>query len=219
MTPELLRLAIIVAVGLALLYFYKQWEAGKLSIKNDGLLTMSAGAGYGDSDESSGDVVANAVASQKLVQNSQIDNIDEDERYMQKVKQDQLYKNNTNVLPRPQMSNLNAPQGNFQPAQLHNFSQMDCFPKDQLNAADLIPREDIHNNWNQSNPPVQGALSNVNFVDSGHHFGLNTVGQSLKNPNLQLRSDPLIPQRSVGPWNQSTISSDVNRRPFEIGGF
>lgn len=218
MNPELLRLAIIVAVGLALMYFYKQWESGKLGIKNEGTLTMHAGSG-GETEDSSGEVVANAVAAQKRVQNSQIDNISEDERYMMKVKQDQLYQNNTNVLPRPQMSNLAAPQGNFQPAQLHNFSQMDCFPKDQLNAADLIPREDVHNTWNQSNPPVQGALSNVNFVDSGHHFGLNTVGQSLKNPNLQLRSDPLIPQRSVGPWNQSTVESDTNRRPFEIGGF
>lgn len=214
----MLRLAIIVAVAVALLYFYKQWESGNLNIKNDGMLTIESagGAGSGGMDAPT---PQQASPTQKVVKHSQIDNVSNDEEYMLKVKQDQLYQNNTNVLPHPQMSNMNAPQGNFQPAQLGNFSQMDCFPKDQLSAADLIPREDVHNNWNQSNPPVQGALSNVNYVDSGHHFGLNTVGQSLKNPNLQLRSDPVIPQRQVGPWMQSTIESDTNRRPFEIGGF
>jgi len=223
MNQEMTRLVIIVAVAVAALYFYKQWENGTL-LKNDGVLTVESAGGNGSEEGNNNGARANSNSNshqlkQKVVKNSQIENISNDEEYMLKVKQDNLYQNNTNVLPNPQQSNMFAPQGNFQPAQMGNFSQMDCFPKDQLSAADLIPREDVHNNWNQSNPPVQGALSNVNFVDSGHHFGLNTVGQSLKNPNMQLRSDPVIPQRQVGPWQQSTIEADTNRRPFEIGGY
>jgi hypothetical protein len=40
----------------------------------------------------------------------------------------------------------------------------------------------------------------------------------LRNPNLQLRSEPPNPQLKVSPWNQTTIESDLNRRPLEIGG-
>jgi len=206
LNSDLVRLLLIAAVVLAVMYVRNNYLQD--GVKNDG--TLSVGV---ESEESEGgaehDVTDGVNVEQpKHVAHGQLDD----------VNQDELYKNNTNVLPRPQMSNTNAPQGNFRPAQLSNFAQMDCFPKDQLSAKDLIPREDAYNVWNQSNPPVQGALSNKNFLDSGHHYGLNTVGQSLKNANLQLRSDPLIPQRQVGPWLQSTIEADTNRRPFEIGG-
>lgn len=209
MNSDLVRLAVILAVVAGLLYF-KQYSESNNQVKNEGTLSV------GD-NESAGNAVGAGMDADRE-ENPQIETVSENESYMQRVKNDQLYKNNCNVLPNPQMSNANAPQGNFRPAQLSNFAQLDCFPKDQLSAKDLIPREDAYNVWNQSNPPVQGALSNKNFVDSGHHFGLNTVGQSLKNANLQLRSDPLIPQRQVGPWMQSTIEADTNRRPFEIGG-
>ena len=62
-----------------------------------------------------------------------------------------------------------------------------------------------------------GDLKNVSLLKAGHHIGINTVGQSLRNANLQLRSEPANPQLNVGPWNQSTISSDTMRRPLEIG--
>ena len=121
---------------------------------------------------------------------------------------------NTNVLPPPQMSNNHAPQGNYEPAVKHNFSQLDCFPKDQLVASDLLPPE---GGFAESNPAPQGHLMNRNLFESGHHAGLNTQSSTLKNANRQLRSDPLIPRRDVGPWSQSTIEADTNRRQFEIG--
>jgi len=43
------------------------------------------------------------------------------------------------------------------------------------------------------------------------------VSSSLRNANLQLRSEPANPQQDVGPWNNTTISPDINRRPLEIG--
>ena len=93
----------------------------------------------------------------------------------------------------------------------------DCFPKDQLNAADLLPN-DTHSTWAKVNPKGTGELEDRNFVEAGHHFGVNTQGQSLRNANYQLRSEPANPQVKVSPWQQSTIGPDTNRRPLEIGG-
>ena len=47
---------------------------------------------------------------------------------------------------------------------------------------------------------------------------MNTVGQTLRNANYQLRSEPPNPQVKVSPWQQTTIEPDTNRRPMEIGG-
>ena len=49
-------------------------------------------------------------------------------------------------------------------------------------------------------------------------MGIDTVGNSLRNANQQLRSEPANPQVKVSPWNQATIDPDVNRKALEIGG-
>lgn len=92
----------------------------------------------------------------------------------------------------------------------------DCFPKDQLTAQELLPT-DANNQWAQVNPDGQGELGDQNFLSAGFHIGVNTVGQSLRNANLQLRSEPANPQVKVSPWQQSTIEPDNNRKPLEIG--
>jgi len=53
-------------------------------------------------------------------------------------------------------------------------------------------------------------------LQAGYHIGLDTIGQTLKNANQQLRSDPVIPKTNVGPWNQSTIEPGF-QVPLEIG--
>ena len=92
-----------------------------------------------------------------------------------------------------------------------------CFPKNQLTPSELLP-QDNHNEWAKINPQGVGTLKDRNFLQSGHHIGINTVGQTLRNPNLQLRSEPPNPQAKVSPWLQSTIDPDIGRKPFEIGG-
>ena len=63
------------------------------------------------------------------------------------------------------------------------------------------------------------AAAAVNqFQTITHVVGINTVGQSLRNANRQLRSEPPNPQVKVSPWLQSTIEPDSNRKPLEIGG-
>ena len=92
-----------------------------------------------------------------------------------------------------------------------------CYPKDKLTADDLLPK-DANSRWAQVNPAGEGDVRDQNFLNAGFLLGINTVGQSLKNANLQLRSEPPNPQQKVSPWNQSTIDPDLNRKPLEIGG-
>ena len=91
------------------------------------------------------------------------------------------------------------------------------FPKEQLTADELLP-QDNSSVWAQVNPSGEGSLKDRNFLQSGYHIGINTVGQTLRNANLQLRSEPPCPQVRVSPWLQATIEPDVSRIPFEIGG-
>lgn len=93
----------------------------------------------------------------------------------------------------------------------------ECYPKDVLSSADLLPR-DANSLWAQVSPSGQGSLADQNFLTSGFHIGINTVGQTLRNANRQLRSEPLNPQVKVSPWQQTTIEPDINRRPLEIQG-
>jgi len=91
------------------------------------------------------------------------------------------------------------------------------FPKQQLNAEELLP-SDNSTLWAQVNPAGEGSLKDRNFLQSGYHIGINTVGQTLRNANQQLRSEPPNPQVKVSPWLQSTIEPDAGRKPMEIGG-
>jgi hypothetical protein len=91
------------------------------------------------------------------------------------------------------------------------------FPKQkELSPEDLLPK-DMNSKWAQVNPAGQGMLMDRNFLDAGHHVGINTVGQSLRNANYNLRSEIPNPQYKVSPWMQSTIDPDVGRKPLEIG--
>ena len=90
-----------------------------------------------------------------------------------------------------------------------------CYPRDQLTPSELLPK-DNNSVWAEQNPMGPGSLKGKNFLSAGALLGVNTVGQSLRNANLQLRSEPPNPQMPVSIFNQSTIQPDVNRRPLEI---
>ena len=91
-----------------------------------------------------------------------------------------------------------------------------CIKQDVVDPKDLLPN-DKNSDWSKLNPMGGGDLKGMNLLKSGHHQGIDTVGQSLRNANLQLRSEPANPQMKVGPWNNSTIEPDMVRRPLEIG--
>jgi len=112
-----------------------------------------------------------------------------------------------NEQPQPLQDEENGVQMNQLPSE--------CFPKDVLDPNDLLPN-DSNSLWAQVSPSGQGSLADQNFLTSGFHIGINTVGQSLRNANRQLRSEPTNPQVKVSPWMQTTIDPDINRRPLEI---
>lgn len=93
-----------------------------------------------------------------------------------------------------------------------------CYPRDRLTAEDLLPKDAANSKWAQLNPAGQGDVQDQNFLTSGYHIGVNTQGQSLRNANYQLRSEPANPQQAVSPWNIATITPDINRKALEIGG-
>ena len=84
-----------------------------------------------------------------------------------------------------------------------------------LTGEDLLPHNDMAH-FAEVYPNGVGQLQNKNYLHAGHHTGINTIGQSLKNPNYQLRSEPPNPQISVSPWLQSSFGPDLTRRPLEI---
>lgn len=100
---------------------------------------------------------------------------------------------------------------------LQQLRQSACFPKEMLTPEELKP-QDNSTLWAQVNPSGEGSLKGRSFLQAGHNVGINTVGQTLRNANLQLRSEPPNPQVQVSPWMQTTIEPDVNRKPFELGG-
>uniref|UniRef100_A0A6C0FFS1 Minor capsid protein P11 C-terminal conserved region domain-containing protein n=1 Tax=viral metagenome TaxID=1070528 RepID=A0A6C0FFS1_9ZZZZ len=94
-----------------------------------------------------------------------------------------------------------------------------CYPQQKLKPADLLPTDESKaiQEFNIAKPVGEGVLQGVNMLDSTYHVGVNTVGQSLRNANLQLRSEPPNPQVNVSPWMNTTIGPDLPRRPLEIG--
>ncbi len=84
------------------------------------------------------------------------------------------------------------------------------------NPGDLLPK-DTNSQWAQLNPSGKGDLANINLLKAGYHIGIDTVGQTLRNANLQIRSEPPNPQINVGPWQQSSITPDFMRPSLELG--
>lgn len=75
-------------------------------------------------------------------------------------------------------------------------------------ASDLLPVHDPATSWSDSHVDSSGILNNVNLLSAGSIIGVNTVGQTLRNANLQLRAEPPNPKMETGPWNNSTIDAN-----------
>ena len=91
-----------------------------------------------------------------------------------------------------------------------------CFPTSQLSPDELLPNDEC-NLWSTNNPNASPDLSNRNFLQAGWATGVSTVGSTMRNANLQLRSDPPNPQKVVSPWMQTTMGPDLARKPLELG--
>lgn len=89
--------------------------------------------------------------------------------------------------------------------------------KPVANPSELLPI-DKNKEWAELNPVTSGGgIQMPDLLQSGYHIGIDTIGQTLKNPSYDLRSDPIIEKKSVSPWNMSTIEPDLARVPLEVG--
>ena len=84
------------------------------------------------------------------------------------------------------------------------------------NPNDLLPK-DMNSQWGNLNALNSNNITTPDLLQAGYHIGLDTIGQTLRNANLQERSDPIITKQDVGPWNASTIEPDYGRTPLEVG--
>jgi hypothetical protein len=107
----------------------------------------------------------------------------------------------------------------FQASENLGRTPSSCFPQQTLQPADLLPTDESQQvaQFNASRPDSEGILTGINLLESGYHVGTNSIGQSLRNANRQLRSEPPNPQVSVSPWQNTTIAPDLPRRPLEVG--
>ena len=134
-----------------------------------------------------------------------------------------------NVIHPKNVSNMTVPSpqsvwdgrmGNPQPSQTpgknENPISSQSMPMSVTDPSQLLPN-DINSEWSQVNPRGSGQLQNINLLSAGALIGINTVGSTLRNPNLQIRSEPANPQTYNGPWMNSTIQPDLMRVPLEIG--
>jgi hypothetical protein len=88
----------------------------------------------------------------------------------------------------------------------------------KLTSEDLLPVYSENDKFLKENP-VAKLLKEQNFLQAGHHFGINTVVQSNKIPYLDVRSVPPIPKKDLGPFNNSSYEQPMgaDRRFLEIG--
>ena len=108
----------------------------------------------------------------------------------------------------------------FLPVEGIRSAPSSCYPQNTLTPKDLLPqgKEEEIEQWDENNPAQEGILKGVNFLDAGFHVGVNTVGQSLRNANLNLRAEPPNPRVQVSPWMNTTIDEDLTRRPLGTEG-
>ena len=106
------------------------------------------------------------------------------------------------------------------PVQGIQTAPSNCYPQNTLTPQDLLPEgeEGEIKDFNEGLAEEgEGILKGVNFLDAGFHVGVNTVGQSLRNANLNLRAEPPNPRSQVSPWMNSTIDIDLARKPLADG--
>lgn len=77
----------------------------------------------------------------------------------------------------------------------------------EMENVSLLP-VDVNKEWGELNP--SGVVQdNTMFLNEQYIFGINSTNGINKNPNLQLRKDPIIPPGEAGPWNNSTYIPDL----------
>lgn len=117
--------------------------------------------------------------------------------------------------PKPAISDIESTPQNINGIQSSTHGlPPSCNAKQVVDPKELLPKD---TEWSNLNPQGSGDLQHVNLLKAGHFAGINTVGNSLRNANLQLRAEPPNPQTNVSPWMNTTIEPDLMRTPIDLG--
>lgn len=193
-------------------------RAGKsvADIHNQGIDTNMAARGFDDVDASTPDnaTFSTQPLTQHFVERFYEPNPDID-TIVKNADANSTSNPNKKKEPFQNYAELNE-QSSLHPDQ-NNKEFQSCFPRDRLTASDLLPKDAADSKWARLNPSGTGDIHDQNYLTAGYHIGINTVGQSLRNANLQLRSEIPNPQTPVGPWMISTIEPDLRQNTLEIG--
>jgi hypothetical protein len=74
-------------------------------------------------------------------------------------------------------------------------------------AADLLPVDQADDEFAKKHPTVDGILANKNFLESGSIIG--QISEPLRNTNLSIRAEPVIPKAVISPWMNSTAPTST----------
>jgi len=86
---------------------------------------------------------------------------------------------------------------------------------DKYNSKDYLPQE-VNDEWFETDfqQAKYKAGSDKMINTERYVIGVNTVGQSLKNPSYDIRGTIPNPKYTVSPWNNSTYEADYNLKPL-----
>jgi hypothetical protein len=90
-------------------------------------------------------------------------------------------------------------------------------PSSISDPSSLLPL-DVNGSWSTLNPSL--SPNNVylpDMLDPTSRIGLNSIGGVMRNSNLSILKEPVIPKQNVSPWNNSDIPENWGRQGYEIG--
>jgi len=150
--------------------------------------------------------VTEPVPEPSNVENAQ-DNLLDDDRMIDSVLSNNVQPNDL------QSTGANVNEGGTSVTAQNMQKLMEENEKNKLkfNSGELLPKE-VNNDWFETDfSNAQVSVDDNNLVVTDRYIiGVNTVGQSLKNPSYDIRAAPACPKFTVSPWGQSTIEPDFN---------
>ena len=127
--------------------------------------------------------------------------------------------NDNNFAPAESNSDGASLNAAFKPTPLNPNTCTDCIdfsggsnnPNTKYNSKEYLPQE-VHKSWFETDfSNAEYDVNNNKLINTDKFaIGINTVGQSLKNPSYDIRGTIPCPKITVSPWLQSTIEPDFN---------
>ena len=122
---------------------------------------------------------------------------------------------NVSFQPRDVSSDLFNAEDNYGASNVNGETVKPATITKEYNSQDYLPQE-VNNKWfNTDFSQAKQNIKDQELIDTRKFsFGVNTVGQSLKNPTYDLRGTIPNPKFQVSAWNNSSIEADYNIRSW-----